>query len=218
MVLQWLQSAHKRQQVFVANRAAKILENSSMDQWRQVKGIENPADIGNRGMSIEGLNESVWLNGPGWLHTDEEKLPKPWCQLNKVEAEQATGTVAAETKLHQTFDWDRYSSFNRIRNFIAYCMRFKTNSQTRRDPLSRTNSVAICSSRKLPECFEVDNKQQGNLQDIEYRQIVTIHRGGWNNLSERSTEAFKPRLQCKTTNTVDSEASSSTISVGESSP
>ena len=79
-VLQWLQSAHKKQQVFVANRAAEILESSSMYQWRHVKCIENPADIGTRGMSIEGLKESVWLNGPAWLHADEEKWPKPWCQ------------------------------------------------------------------------------------------------------------------------------------------
>ena len=50
--------------MFVANRAAEILENSSMDQWRHVKGVENPADIGTRGMSVEGLKESVWLNGP----------------------------------------------------------------------------------------------------------------------------------------------------------
>ena len=54
-MLQWLQAAHKKQQVFVANRAAEILENSSMDQWRHVKGPENPADMGTRGMSIEGL-------------------------------------------------------------------------------------------------------------------------------------------------------------------
>ena len=58
-VLQWLQAAHKKQQVFVANRAAEVLENSWMDQWRHVKGVENPADIGTRGMSIEGLKESV---------------------------------------------------------------------------------------------------------------------------------------------------------------
>ena len=57
-VLQWLQAAHKKQQVFVANRAAEILENSSMDQWRHVKGIENPADFGTRGMCIEGAKKS----------------------------------------------------------------------------------------------------------------------------------------------------------------
>ena len=76
-VLQWLQAAHKIQQVFVENRAAEILENSSMDQWRHVKGVENPADIGTRGMSIEGLKEFAWLNGPAWLQTDEQKWPKP---------------------------------------------------------------------------------------------------------------------------------------------
>ena len=125
-VLQWLQAAHKKQQVFVANRAAEKLENSSMDQWRHVKGVENPADIGTRGMSIEGLKESVWLNGPAWLQADEEKWPKPWCQENKLEPEQVTSTVATETKLDQMFDWIQYSFFNRTRNFIAYCMRFKT--------------------------------------------------------------------------------------------
>ena len=40
--------------------------------------------------------------------------------------EQIMSTVATETKLDQIFDWRRYSSFNRIRNFIADCMRFKT--------------------------------------------------------------------------------------------
>ena len=43
MVVQWLQAAHKKQQVFVANRAAEVLENSSMDQWRHVKGVKNSA-------------------------------------------------------------------------------------------------------------------------------------------------------------------------------
>ena len=46
--------------------------------------------------------------------------------MNKVEAEQAIGTVATENKLDQLFDWRRYSSFIQIRSFIAYCMRFKT--------------------------------------------------------------------------------------------
>ena len=79
-VLHWLQAAHKKQPVFVANRAAEVLENSLMGQWRHVKGVENPADIGTRGMSIEGLKESVWINGPASLQADEEKWPKPGCQ------------------------------------------------------------------------------------------------------------------------------------------
>ena len=85
-----------------------------MDQWRQVKDVKNPADIGTRVMSIEGLKESVWLNGPAWLQADEENWPKPWCQLNEVEAEQVTSTAATETILEQLLDWRRYISLNRI--------------------------------------------------------------------------------------------------------
>ena len=112
--------------MFVAIRAAEILENSSLDQWRHVKGVENPADVGTQGMSIESLKESVWLNGPLWLQRDEEKWSKPWCQVDKTEAEQVTSTVATETEIDKLFDWRRYSSFNRNRNFNAYCMRFNT--------------------------------------------------------------------------------------------
>ena len=118
-VLQWLQAAHKKQQVFVANRAAEILENSSVDQCRHVKGFENPADIGTRGMSSEGLKESVWLNGPAGLQRSDNNWPKPWCQVNELEPEQVTSIVATETKLDQLFDWRRYSTFNRNKNFLA---------------------------------------------------------------------------------------------------
>ena len=81
--LQWLHSAHKKQQVFVANRAAETMENSSMDQWRHVKGIEKPEDIGTRGTSTESIKKTVWLIGQAWLQTEEERWPKPWCQVNE---------------------------------------------------------------------------------------------------------------------------------------
>ena len=45
----------KKYSIFVANRALEILGNSSMDQWRHVKGVQNPADIETRKMAIEGL-------------------------------------------------------------------------------------------------------------------------------------------------------------------
>ena len=96
-VLQWLLAAHKKKQLFIVNRAAEILENSSVDQWRHVKGVKNPADIGTRGISIDRLQESVWINGPEWLQKDEDDWSKPWCQENEVEAEQAISTVATET-------------------------------------------------------------------------------------------------------------------------
>ena len=46
--------------------------------------------------------------------------------MNELEPEQVSSTVATETKLEQLFDWRQYSTFNRIRNFNAYCMRYNT--------------------------------------------------------------------------------------------
>ena len=172
-VLWWLQTAHKNQQVFVAIRAAEILENSSMDQWRHVKGVENPAEIGTRGMSIEGLRESVWLNGLTWLQKDEDDWPKPWCQENEVEAEQVTSTVATETKLDQLFDWGQYSIFNRIKNFIAYCMMFKTKQ---RGPLKADEihqAEQILFRFVLNESFPNVSKSIANSREISKTLNIT---------------------------------------------
>ena len=57
-VLQWLHSANKKQQVFLANRVAEILGSSTIDQWRLVEGKLNPADIDTRGLTVKGLKES----------------------------------------------------------------------------------------------------------------------------------------------------------------
>ena len=124
-----------------------ILENSSMDQWKHVKGVENTADIWTRGMSFQGLWESVWLNGPAWLKNYEDDWQKPWCQENEVEAEQAIRTLATVTQVEQTFDWNRYSSFKKIRNFIAFCMRFKTKEK---GPSKQTRSI-----KQNKNCFNL---------------------------------------------------------------
>ena len=75
-VLQWLHAAHKKQQVFVANRVGEIMDQSTVDGWRHVKGIENPADIGTRGVTVLQLLESEWLNGPAWLKVTPQNWPE----------------------------------------------------------------------------------------------------------------------------------------------
>ena len=66
-VLQWIQSSHRKQQVFLANRLAEILDTTDVSQWRHVSGINNPGDIGRRAINIEELRRSEWHFGPAWL-------------------------------------------------------------------------------------------------------------------------------------------------------
>ena len=185
------------QQVFIENRAAEILETSSMDQWRHAKGVENHADIRSRGISIEGLMESLWLNGPQWLHTDEEKWPKPWCQVKEAEAEQVISTVATQIEIDKLFDWRQKSSFNQVRNFIAYCKRLKTKQKgpLKAHEVHQAEQILFRFVQSFPK---VDCKQERNHKNFEHSQTVTLHRGKRNYLSESLTKTFESRLHCKT--------------------
>ena len=54
-VLQWIHSSHRKQQVFVANRVAEILDTTNVSQWNHVSGINSPADIGTRAINVDEL-------------------------------------------------------------------------------------------------------------------------------------------------------------------
>ena len=63
-VLQWIHSSHRKQQVFVANRVAEILDTTNVSQWNHVRGISNPADIGTQAINVDKLKKSEWLAAP----------------------------------------------------------------------------------------------------------------------------------------------------------
>ena len=66
-VLQWIRNIDKKQQIFVANRVAEIMDSTTVDQWNNIDRIKNPAHLGTRGNSYRDSNESDWLQAPLWL-------------------------------------------------------------------------------------------------------------------------------------------------------
>ena len=75
-VLQWLHSPEKPP-VFVANHVSEILDASAADEWAHVSSTNNPADVVTRGMSIDELKSSSWINGPEFLRTEDWPLQPP---------------------------------------------------------------------------------------------------------------------------------------------
>jgi hypothetical protein len=67
VALHWICGGGEYRQ-FVANRVRKIQEHN-IDAWRHVPTVDNPADIGSRGGSVE--NCELWWNGPTWLSNRE---------------------------------------------------------------------------------------------------------------------------------------------------
>ena len=54
-VLQWIHSSLRKQQVFVANRVAEILDTTKVSQRNNVSGINNPTDIRTRAIKVDEL-------------------------------------------------------------------------------------------------------------------------------------------------------------------
>ena len=121
-VLQWIHSSHRKQQVFVANRVAEILDTTDVSQWKHVSGINNPADNGTRAINIEELKRSEWLTGPAWLKRPESEWPE---QVNLVFASDEENISPSVFATHTeekkaVIQWERLSNFNRLINAVAY--------------------------------------------------------------------------------------------------
>ena len=75
-VLQWIYGSHQRQQVFVANRVAEILENTQAHQWNHCPGEWNPADDGTRGIPFRDFHySSRWFQGLAFLKKPASDWP-----------------------------------------------------------------------------------------------------------------------------------------------
>ena len=79
-VIKYIANERSRFPVFVTNRVRLIRDFSSIDQWRYVPSSSNPADDSSRGLTVSEITQnSRWLCGPAFLHTDEsiwdDRLP-----------------------------------------------------------------------------------------------------------------------------------------------
>ena len=122
ILLQWIHSSHRKQQVFVANRVAERLDTTDVSQWKHVSGINNPEDIGTRAINIEELNRSEWLTGPAWLKRPQSERPEQVILIFSSDEEKIPSSVfviPAEEK-KASVQWERFSNFNRLVNTVAY--------------------------------------------------------------------------------------------------
>ena len=110
----------------------EILEASTIDEWKHIKGELNPSDIGTRGITIETLSESDWLSGPTWLKDQSEKWPISLAPVSSVikDHTQVAG-IPNNVVGNSLIDWNRFSSFSKRVRVIANCLRLKYKSQSK---------------------------------------------------------------------------------------
>ena len=157
-VLQWIHSSHRKQQVFVANRVAEILDTTIVSQWNHVSGINNPADIGTRAINVDELKRSEWLTGPAWLKQPENEWPE---QVNlTIASDEQNDQMVSSAKVEEKkpmIQWERFSNFNRLVKTMAYVQRVlkkNTNRQQKhyvlkKERVHKQASSGYCSMNSL---------------------------------------------------------------------
>ena len=81
---------------WVKFRVAEILKLTEKEQWGHVAGIDNPADIGSRGVTPSYLKTcQLWWEGPEWLRKGESEWPISLVLQNSNEVESERKKVCA---------------------------------------------------------------------------------------------------------------------------
>ncbi|XP_055645555.1 uncharacterized protein LOC129782211 [Toxorhynchites rutilus septentrionalis] len=128
VVVYWLRAPPQTWKTFVANRVADIQTRTNGASWLHVPGMDNPADVVSRGLTVQQLLTcKIWMNGPNWLERGEENWPKleiPRVTHADGETERKTTTLLLQNPPPLNPLFTRSFSYNRLLRTTAYCLRF----------------------------------------------------------------------------------------------
>ena len=135
----WILNDFQQYKQFVEERAIKIRKLS--ENWKHVKGTENPADLTSRGLFATQLKDNLfWMKGAEWLMLPPEKWPVKERDVDHTEESIKEMRVEDQKKAEFTcasiawnceevIDSARFSSFRKLLRVTAYVQRFIHNTR-----------------------------------------------------------------------------------------
>ena len=159
VVLGYIYNDAKRFNVFVANRVQQIRNASTPAQWRHVRSKNNPADYTSRGMWVDELKNSNWLDGPDFLWQKElplEEVSSSWetstCDLELkktiVHVNQITKSNVSR-RLDRFSDWSSsVKAFTTIRRAIQKKLKLYDEKRSILDELKETEVFLIKTDQR----------------------------------------------------------------------
>eukprot|EP00794_Sanderia_malayensis_P012361 gene12361-biopygen9857 len=170
---------------FVQHRVNEILRLSKKEDWGHVAGIENPADLGSRGVTASYLKSSkLWWEGPEWLKKGQDYWPDKFCPDDSLEVEderKETNVMLTveqeEVGLSKVVKIERYGSLMKLLRVTALVMRFVENLKRK-----KAGDQCIMSSIRVEEIeaaekawiVEVQNNMRQNASFQKTSQQLGI--------------------------------------------
>ena len=123
VTLYWIKGTDKTWKPFVQNRVNEIRRLVLPEVWRHCSGKDNPADVPSRGLTSRELElNTLWRNGPDWLHEsnpcyDQEfPLTKECLAELRAKEQMVHGLLMTEkeARLDHVMSCQDFSSLNRL--------------------------------------------------------------------------------------------------------
>ena len=152
--LYWIHNNGEWKQ-FVQHRVNEILHQSRKNEWGHVPGLQNPADIGSRGVDARYLKGSqLWWEGPEWLRKGKEFWPPKFMPESsiKVVSERRKVNVMSVVQedpmgLGNVIDLARYRNLMKVLRVTAYVLRFIDNLKNRK--VGKQGSKGVLSVKEI---------------------------------------------------------------------
>ncbi|XP_050294296.1 uncharacterized protein LOC126734641 [Anthonomus grandis grandis] len=139
IVLCWLSLEPRTLKTFVCNRISEIQQITNINHWYHVISSQNPADIISRGMSPVDLeSNNLWWHGPSFLLKHKSFWPSNNHVSNYARQNTEKSKIidinpksliffAKESNDFVMSLCSKYSSYSKLINVVAYCLRFHFN-------------------------------------------------------------------------------------------
>jgi hypothetical protein len=177
IVLAWLKSPAARWKTVVANRVNHRQETTNVEDRSCISSQENPADLVSRGADANVLrNLSLWWRGPDWLQVEAWPKGEEIADINDERKRVNPIPVASLlTQLSQEVIFTKFSSWNKLQQVTAYCLRFIHNCHYKttrhQGTLSSTElneATLLCVKRTQTDSFikeKADLLEKGSLSN-----------------------------------------------------
>lgn len=146
-VLSWIHvEVPEKLDIFLKNRVTEIRRLTNPARWRYILGVDNPADLPSRGMSVSKLlGQSIWLEGPQMLKEFEIDKGTP------IVTHQALLKNRVQSPPDELvyFPIERFSTLQRAVRVTAFVMRaiklfLDVRNVTHKRPIPKKGLSNIC--------------------------------------------------------------------------
>ena len=176
----WIRNQGEWKQ-FVRHRVNEILKLSSKKDWGHCPGLDNPADLGSRGVLPSKLKmNSLWWAGPEWLGSVDEAWPNYEVIATEESKEEEKKSVVMVASVKEVLavsnivSIEKYSVLERVLRITAWVSRFVRNlkvsvegAERQTERLSREELLK--AERAWIKAAQAEMRKQENFQQLEKR-------------------------------------------------